>query len=134
MSEDYEPVRVHLASVEAGIGGAPAAAARPRRTATYETFVLTANDPVMAILPPDPEGRRTCAYVQAIDNDVVLGPTAGVAGAAANTVTNVPNPNGTYLPKANTAPYPVEDSGPVFAGVTTTASASRVAVTAVYEG
>ncbi len=43
-----------------------------------------------------------------------------------------PFPSGTLIPKANTAPYPVQESGVVYAGATNAAVNSRVAVTAVY--
>lgn len=120
--QGVEAAPVHITGSDIPLGR------KPRRcVARYETYVLTANDPTMCILPENPD--REIAFVQAIDNDIVLGPTKAVVGAAQNTVTSVPNPNGTYLPKANTVPYPVLDSNAVYAGVTTTSSSSRVSVT-----
>lgn len=129
MSDDdreVTPVHVHIASSAVPAAGPPAA----RYRTMFETYVLTAGDPVMCILPED--SSRYCALVQAIDNDIVLGPSAGVAGSAVNTVASVPNPNGAYVPKANTAPVRLEGGNAVFAGVTTTATASRVSVIATY--
>lgn len=125
--EDYEPVKVR-----AHITGSDVPLARPgqRCRAVYETFVLTSADKSQCILPEDDD--RECAYVQPLDNDIVIGPTKGVVEAAVNTVTNVPQPNGTYIPKTNTVPYEVRDNGPVFAGITVTSSNSRVSVTAYY--
>ncbi len=57
--------------------------------------------------------------------------SAIVIGLELSTAT--PEPQGTLIPARNTAPWPVDDTGSVWAGVTTTASPSRVAVTAVYE-
>jgi hypothetical protein len=122
-----EPIQViaHIKSSDVSLDGAA-----PRLRTSYETFVLTANDPAQCILPED--DRRVCAYVQAIDNDIVLGPTKAVVNNPVNTVANVPQPNGAYVPKANTAPYPVYDSNAVYAGITITASNSRVTVVATY--
>lgn len=128
-------VSVHLASVSAeasaGIAGTP----RPERSwkGRYTTFVLTAADPVQCILEEDPD--RVEAYVLALDNDVVIG-TKGQVQATQNTAANVPQPIGAYVPsKANggsIVPFPVRDSGAVYAGVTTTAASSRVSVAAYY--
>lgn len=117
---DTQPVPVHVTG-----------AAKSRRKLTrFETYVLTASDPAQCILPESED--RICAYVQAIDNDIVLGPTKGVVAAAVNIVVNVPSPNGAYIPKANTVPYPVEGTNAVYAGITTSAANSRVAVVETY--
>lgn len=127
---DYEPVKVHIASAEAGVQlGGTAEATQKGCRAVYQTVTLTANDPVQPILPADPS--REIAYVQALDNDIVIAGTRGIAGSAVNTTAGAP-PDGTVVPKANTVPYPVHDNGAVFAGVTTTGSNSRVSVAAYY--
>lgn len=125
------PVHVVAVSAEAAAALSSKATSRsgPRCKGSYQTFVLTANDPVAEILPQD--DNREYATIQAIDNDVVIGPKAAVQSSA-NTVTSVPQPQGTYLPKANTAPIMVKDYNAVFAGATTTATESRVAVAAFY--
>lgn len=130
MTEHYEPVKVHVASADPGVQLGAAKASPGTCRAVYQTVVLTANDPVQDILPADPD--REVAYVQALDNDIVIASTKGVAGSAVNTVASAPNPDGTLVPKINTAPWPVHDSGAVFAGATTTASSSRVSVAAYY--
>jgi len=130
---EVPPIRVHVASVESGVSmGAPAAARRKYR-AHYETFVLTANDPVQCILPEDSD--RVEAFVLALDNDILIG-TKGQVGAGNNTVAGVAQPIGTYLlAKTNGGaifPFPVKDCDALFAGVTTTGSNSRVSVAAYY--
>lgn len=132
-----EPVRVHLESVAEQVAAALPAVlpARPVRgySARYETFVLTANDPVQCILPEDPD--RAEAYVLALDNDILIG-TRNQVSAAQNTASGVPYPIGAYVPAKTTAgsvvPFGVRDCGAVYAGVTTTGSNSRVSVAAYY--
>jgi hypothetical protein len=232
---DYDPVSVRL------VGSTPT---EPWFGGRYETVVLTAKDPVQSILAEDED--REIAYVQALDNDIVIGPKNVVAvagnqtadmtlgsesdfGSVANpqasaviasialtpgtwdlelilelggtltvadednmqlvqgtvvlgqmtlnieTASSAPNPprryrvsipnggaavaiqaignasgasavyraqitatpawgntlsqpNGTLIPARNTTPYPVRDNGPLFAGVTTIETNSRVAV------
>ena len=122
----HKAVSVHLLSAEPGIlAGAPKA----RRILTrYETYVLTVNDPVQCILPQDED--RIEYTIIALDNDIILGPTKGVAGAPVNTVVNVPNPNGGYIPKQ--LRFFLKDTGQVYAGVTTIATSSRVTVVDTY--
>jgi hypothetical protein len=62
----------------------------------------------------------------------MLASSEGDAGAAGNSRTTVTNPSGAVIPKANLAPWPVQDNRAVYAGVTTTASNSRVSVVAYY--
>ena len=131
-SEKIPTVNVHVASAEPGIM-APHPQAHSRYTAHYETFQLTANDPVACILPEDPD--RVEAFVLALDNDIVIG-TKNQASAAQNTISGVPYPIGCYVPAktdgGSITPFPVRDCDAVFAGVTTTAANSRVSVAAYY--
>jgi len=130
MSEEkITPIPIHLASAEPGVlTGQPA---KPRRVKTiYETYILTAADPVQAILPQDPQRYRYT--VIAIDNDIILGPTKGVVGSPVNIVAGVPAPNGFYLPAFLRAATVIFDNGMVYAGATTVATISRVAVIAEY--
>lgn len=128
MPEPYDPLVVHLASAAPGVlAGAPKAR---RVLSRYLTYVLTAGDPAQCILPQDDD--RIEYTIIAIDNDVVLGPTKGVVGAAVNTVANVPTPNGGYVPKGLPGLQRLKDTNQVYAGITTTASNSRVTVIDTY--
>lgn len=133
MNEQIEAVHVHVASVADGVTvpGQPRPGRRYR--AHYETFQLTANDPVQCILPED--GDRVEAYVLALDNDIVIG-TKNQVSATQNTAASVPYPIGAYVPAKTTGgsliPFPVKDCDAVYAGVTTTGSNSRVSVAAYY--
>lgn len=132
--EHMTPVPVELtAAAIASIGQAASGPRRRRsRRVVYRTVVLTADDPTQEILPAS--SSRVCAYLQALDNDVMLGPDDATVRAKGNTAAAPQlNPSGATLPKANTAPWPIEDSRAVWAGVTTTATNSRVSITAVYE-
>lgn len=122
---DLMPVPVHVVS-----GALLAAPKRELHRTEYLTVVLTADDPVQQLLPQSP--NRVCAWLQALDNDVVIGKDTSQAGAATNTVASNPRPSGAVIPKANTAPYPLDSNDVVYVGLTTTGSASRVSVTAVY--
>jgi hypothetical protein len=126
-TETIPAVRIHVASAEPGVlGGQPK---KRRVLSRYETYVLTASDPAQCILPQDED--RIAYTIIALDNDIVLGPTKGVVGAGVNTVANVPSPNGGYIPKGLPG-LRLRDTNQVFAGVTTTASNSRVTVIDTY--
>jgi len=133
MSEQLEAVHVHVASVAQDVTLPGRERPAQRYRAHYETFQLTASDPVQCILPEDPD--RAEAYVMALDNDVVIG-TRNQVSAAQNTAANVPYPIGAYIPaKTNGGsliPFCVKDCDAVYAGVTTTGSNSRVSVAAYY--
>lgn len=125
-----EPLIVHVENAhEINAKAAPAAAPSPAYVGKYETIVLTANDPVQSLLAED--SSRRIAFVQALDNDVVVG-THGQVAAAANTVSDVPQPQGAYIPKANGSPTPIVDCNAVWVGITTTTSNSRVSVLSFY--
>jgi hypothetical protein len=124
----YEPVKVHI--VADATKGDAAPPKRRQHRAVYQTFLLTAANPTECILPADED--RVSAYVQALDNDIVLGHTQGIVGNGVNMVTGAPAPYGALVPHANTAPFPVDDNAAVFAGATTAASSSRVTVIASY--
>ena len=128
---DMEPIPVHVTGMAAEISLAPAAPPRRRRRTEYLTVVLTADEPQQVILPAS--GARVGALVQALDNDIVLGGDLSKVQAKNNLVASTPYPSGTLVPKANTRPWPVDDNGAVYAGATTTASSSRISITAVYE-
>lgn len=115
-----EAVRVHVAGSDVPLG-APAPPKRTRRT-VFLTVTLTADDPAQPVLPAS-DGRIR-ALVQALDADITLAATQGNAASL----------TGTVVPAANTAPYPVEHDGAVYAGAGVTGTdTARVAVTAVYE-
>lgn len=125
---DVDSMPVHITGAEKGVVTTLAPKAGKRFRTTYETYVLTANDPVMNILPQDPKRYRYS--IIAIDNDIVLGPSKGVVGNPVNTVASVPAPNGAYFPKGLWRDF--HDNGMVYAGATTVATISRVAVIAEY--
>jgi hypothetical protein len=124
--EEYPPVRVHVVSTE--VAAAPKR--RKQKRTVCNTAVLTSTEPVQEILPKS--DKRVVAFVQALDNDVVIVTSISQGQAKSNTATNVPYPSGTYLPKANTAPLRIDGNDLVYAGITTTASNSRVSIIATY--
>lgn len=107
----YEPVKVETIS------------APVEKTDAY-TVVLSSANPVLALLPVDP--NREDAAVLAVDNPVVIAQTLAQAQNAANTVANVPAPVGFYLPVG--VRWPVKATGPLWVAATTTATNSRVSV------
>lgn len=123
--EEITPVPVHVTGVARGVlPGAP----RRRMKTTYETYILTANEPAQNILPQDP--KRYSYHIFAIDNDIVIGPTKGVVASPVNQVATVPSPNGAYFPKGFWREF--EDNGMVYIGATTIATSTRVTVVAEY--
>lgn len=117
---NIEAVRVHVASTDVQLGSPPPVR-RPRRT-VFTTITLTADEPAKQILPAS--AGRVSAQVQALDADVTL----------SGNESNAASLSGTTVPKANTAPWPVEHDGVVFAGASLSGtSTARVSVTAVYE-
>lgn len=129
---DYEPIKVTFDPEQLKQAAGPPRK-RPVYRAHYETFVLTANDPLQCILPQDDD--RVIAHIIPLDNDVVIGPKA-VINPSQNQVASVPTPMGTLVPAKTTAGaavlYPVLDNNAVYATLTTTASNSRVSVSATY--
>ncbi len=94
---------------------------RTRYRTTFRQMVLTPGDAWQLLLPPSE--LRYVAHVQALDDDVIL----------AATQSDAQNGVGMRLPKANTAPWPVYESGDVYVAVPTFAGAtSRVSMTVVY--
>ncbi len=69
---------------------------------SFHTVALADGDAYRQLLPLD--ALRVSALVQAFDQDVVLTNSRSQAQSAANTVANLPNPDGAILPKANTSP------------------------------
>lgn len=127
------PVPIHVASVAAGLALSDTSQGTtpPKRQfrTKYETFVLTANDQSECILAQADD--RDEFFVLAVDNDVVIGPTKGVAANPSNIVAGTPNATGAYCPKGILM-GPFQDNGQLYAGVTTTASSSRVTVISTY--
>jgi hypothetical protein len=121
-SETIPAVKVHVESASPGV--LDGQTGKRRVLSRYETYVLTASDPAQCILPQDED--RIEYTIIALDNDIILGPTKGVVGAGVNTVASVPNPNGGYIPKS--LRFVFKDTNQVYAGVTTTATNSRVTV------
>lgn len=115
----YEPISVHVV-------GDSSRTNRMRYRTVYHTVKLTADDPAQEILP-DSEAR-VVAFVQALDDDLVLADSQG----------NAARGYGTVLAKANGSPWPVMDSAAVFAGNSTgtfsggSTAYSRLTVMATY--
>ena len=101
-------VSVHLASSDVPIGNP----AGRERAVSFYTLVLTADDPVQQVLRPDP--NRVTARVQAGGANVVLTKTKG-AGQNATADAAQATPHGMLLPYTNTAPYPLDTTGEVWA-------------------
>ena len=118
-------LKVHVASSDV-----PTIPTRKQKRTVFNTVVLTAGEPVQEILPKSE--KRICAYVQAIDNDIVLASSLAQGQSRTNTAASVPSPSGSYLPKANTAPLRLDGNDLIYAAATTTGTNSRVAVTAIY--
>ncbi len=96
MSEDYAPIRVHIASAAPGMAPGPAARHQLAHLLP-RTVVLTADEPVKQLLRPDP--HREYAIVIARTNDVVLTETRGDGQAPANTAdATLASPNGGVIP------------------------------------
>ena len=122
---EITPIPIQLAGIAKGVSlGGP----RKRMRTTYETYVLTANEPAQNILPQDTKRYRY--HILAIDNDIIIGPTKGVVANPVNQIANVPSPNGAYFLKGIWQEF--EDNGMVYIGATTIASNSRVTVIAEY--
>jgi hypothetical protein len=107
----YEPVKVQTIS-------------EPVEKVNCYTVVLSATNPVLPLLPVDPE--REDAAILAVDNPVVIAQSYEQAANPANTVANVPQPIGTYIPVG--VRWPVKATGATWVGLTTTATNSRVSV------
>lgn len=76
------------------------------------------------LLPQDPQRYR--ALVLAVDNDVILCDTKDLASSPNNSVANVPNPDGFYLPKG--VPLPLANKGLVWVVNTSSSASTRVSV------
>lgn len=113
---ELAPVPVHITGTAPGALGAGAVHDTPHKT-VYQTITFRTGDLTQPILPAS--GKRIVAYVQAITDNVVI---SSNASDAANSV-------GLTIPAANTAPWPIYDSGPVYASGT---AAGQLSVMAVY--
>jgi hypothetical protein len=119
MSDDLEPVAVHIASV--ADGARPAGTPRRKRTSRYQTVTLQASDACQPVLPVS--DKRKTAFILAVDQAVTINSNQSSAAAAM----------GTYVPQGIV--WPVEDDSAVYAfaaGLAGTTTA-RVSVEAVYE-
>jgi hypothetical protein len=91
---------------------------------TFKTVVLSSANPYRMAIPED--NTRRVARIIAIDNPVILCHSENQAQDASNQVTDVPQPNGGYIPVGLVVP--VTCHSVVFVAATTTASESRVFV------
>lgn len=120
---DLSPVPVHITGAEPGtIGGAPA---RPHKL-TRTDFGSETVDDTNKVRPLLPESsRRRSAHVQATGGDVWL--CDGEAKAKGGT------PEGSVLPAANTAPWPIRGHNAVWIVQKTGATTCVVSFTADYQ-
>jgi hypothetical protein len=130
---ELTPIPIHVASVSSDIRLAEVTAAKKcRRKSVYQTILLTANDPVQQIL--EPSDNRVIAWVQPIDQDVVLTANKGDGQSSRNTGdSTLANPTGALLKKVfdNGSLVPIDDIGEVW--VAASVFPCRVTVIAVYE-
>lgn len=93
-------------------------------TGTFKTIVLSSANPYRIALPED--NTRRVARIIAIDNPVILCHSENQAQDPGNEVTDVPQPNGGYIPTGIVVP--VTCHSVVFVAATVTESESRVFV------
>lgn len=126
MSREFEGdagvsvIPVHVTNLPA----APPVAKLRYRT-VYNTVILSADDPVLELLPDS--DFRVSATVQALDADVVIGNNKAQGGRG----------SGTVIMASNTSPWPVCDSTAVYVAAVaalTGATTIRVSISAVYLG
>ena len=115
-----KPIGVHVTGSDVPIG----AAGGGKHRAVYQTVRLTSSEPAAPVLPQS--DRRIIAFVQALDDDLII---SGNQSDASNGA-------GATVPAANGSPWPVLDSGAVYAYAATysggSGTYSRVSVTAIY--
>jgi hypothetical protein len=111
--EKVTPVPVHVTNP-------PQSTGKIYRSVCW-TLTLTAANDAEELLPQS--DNREIAWVQPLDDNVVINENGSDAARG----------NGTIIPKANNAPYPVQTSGTLYVAAPTLAGAtSRVTVSAVY--
>lgn len=118
------PVPVHIAgiSAEVTLGQAAPAPGRDRIRTRFLTETVDDANPVRPLLPDD--SHRAGAQIQATGGDVVLCASQSDAQQAP--------PQGSTLPSANTAPWPVRGQGAVWAAQATSGDSCVISVTADY--
>ncbi len=103
--QGYEPVRIHLASVEPGLSLAAPAKHRKRRLVVRgKTFVLTAAEPCRLIAPADAE-RVQLWLIGEVTSGSLVGHTRGDVQNYADTTYATP-PEDTLLIPAGDAKMP----------------------------
>jgi hypothetical protein len=120
---DLTPVPVHVTGISAGATlGHAAPLGRDRVRTRFLTETVDDINPVRPLLPDDSD--RVCARIQATGGDVVLCASEADAQHAP--------PQGSVLPSANTAPWPVRGQGAVWAAQKTPGTSCVISVTADY--
>jgi hypothetical protein len=115
--DQYEP-DVHTLDVRVVAQPKPV---QERLYGRYRIATITDVDEAVDLLPASED--RICAYVQPLDDDVVISGNRSDAESGA----------GTRIPKANTSPYPIYDQGVLYvAAPVIGATTSRVSVSATY--
>lgn len=100
----------------------PTQAERAQET-IWRTMSVAASG-IRQLLPQDPGRYR--ALIISVDQDIVITEAKELAQETANTATNVPYPQGFYLPKGILVP--VESRGLAWVANTSTTAATRVSV------
>jgi len=119
--ETVTAVPVHIQSSSVKLGGDHYTPTGKIYRTTYNTLLVTTAAQAEPILAAS--NNREIAWIQPLDDDMVVHSVASDAARG----------NGTRIPKANNAPYPIQDSGTVFVAFPTIAgSSSRVSISAVY--
>jgi hypothetical protein len=120
--DTYTPIPVHVENAHELVS----APAKTRRKAMRtRTIILTADNPVVDLLPQSEE--RCEAYVlQCGDNDIIVAHSGTQAKATSNTVATPPNPSGALIVKTCLFPIPLPTNDRVW--VTSPAFPTRVTV------
>lgn len=130
------PVPVHVASIGDGVGAGLGAAGRPGAKPSgykgiYHTVTLTAGEGAQEILPAS--ATREIAWILAVDADIWVNGNLADVGAGRGAYVPCVTPS-TGKPSLG-GPFPIEDAGPVFAGVVTAlvgTATARVSVVAYH--
>jgi len=119
MSDEYEPVKVHITGSDVSLGGR-VPSGRKRRGLSARSFTLTAADPVQEILPQSDNRRE--AVITSTNNACTIGASKGDAQNGGNSAATIPS--------GITTPYPVNTTDAVWASAGTLPA--TISVIAIY--
>lgn len=121
----YTPIPVHVSNAA---DLAPALPRARRKALRTRTIILTADNPVVDLLPQS-EARCDAWVLQCGDNDIVVSHSGTQAKASANSVATLPNPSGALIIKTCLFPIPIPTNDRAW--VTAQAFPTRVSVVEV---